>query len=128
MCIGTYIRVIRKERKLQHQNPEFGHKQGENKKKPSKKYISIQEGGGVCKTQKTINFCGKLSFILLSFLWSPSSAASTYIFTAPTYTITIIIFKPCAFNAKFQHLILRFNKHPFHPLGLHHANHHVFAN
>ncbi len=58
-------RVIHKVRKTQHQNPEFGHTQGEiQKKKPAKKYISIQGGD---ETQKTINFGGKLSFIL-SFL------------------------------------------------------------
>ncbi len=52
-------------RKTQHQNPEFGHTQGEiQQKKPAKKYISIQGGD---ETQKTINFGGKLSFIL-SFL------------------------------------------------------------
>jgi len=39
------IRVIHKVRKTQHQNPEFGHTQGEiKKKKPAKKYISIQWG------------------------------------------------------------------------------------
>jgi hypothetical protein len=38
------IRVIRKVRKTQHQNPEFGRTQGEIKKKPAKKYISIQQG------------------------------------------------------------------------------------
>jgi hypothetical protein len=37
-------RVIHKVRKTQHQNPEFGHTQGEIKKKPAKKYISIQGG------------------------------------------------------------------------------------
>jgi hypothetical protein len=36
--------VIRKVRKTQHQNPEFGHTQGEIKKKPTKKYIGIQPG------------------------------------------------------------------------------------
>jgi len=45
-------RVIREIRKTQHQNPEFGHTQGEIKKKPSKKYTSIQGGD---ETQKTIN-------------------------------------------------------------------------
>jgi hypothetical protein len=30
--------------KTQHQNPEFGHTQGEILKKPAKKYISIQQG------------------------------------------------------------------------------------
>jgi hypothetical protein len=37
-------RVIRKVRKTRHQNPEFGHTQGEIKRKPAKKYISIQRG------------------------------------------------------------------------------------
>jgi hypothetical protein len=38
-------RVIRKVRKTQHQNPEFGHTQGEIQKKPAaEKYISIQGG------------------------------------------------------------------------------------
>jgi hypothetical protein len=46
-------------KKTEHQNPEFGHTQGEIQKNPAKKK-------GV-ETQKTINFGGKLSFIL-SFL------------------------------------------------------------
>jgi len=33
----SLIRVIGKVRKTQHQNPEFGHTQGEIKKKPAKK-------------------------------------------------------------------------------------------
>jgi hypothetical protein len=33
-----------KVRKTQHQNPKFGHTQGEIKKKAAKKYISIQWG------------------------------------------------------------------------------------
>jgi hypothetical protein len=37
-------RVIRKVRKTQHQNPEFGDTQGEIKKNLAKKYISIQRG------------------------------------------------------------------------------------
>ncbi len=37
-------RVIRKVRKTQHQNPEFGHTQGEIKIKGAKKYFSIQGG------------------------------------------------------------------------------------
>ncbi len=46
--------------KTQHEYPEFGHTQGEIKKKPAKKYISIQGGGGKGggETQKTINFDG----------------------------------------------------------------------
>jgi hypothetical protein len=40
----TTLEVSIKVRKTQHQNPEFGHTQGEIKKKPPKKYISIQGG------------------------------------------------------------------------------------
>jgi hypothetical protein len=59
----VFIRVIRKVRQTQHQNPEFRHTQGEIQKIPAEKYISIQ-GGRVAgrKTQKTINFGGKLKF------------------------------------------------------------------
>jgi hypothetical protein len=40
-----YIRVIHKLRKTQHHNPEFGHTEGEiRRKKPAKKYISFQGG------------------------------------------------------------------------------------
>jgi hypothetical protein len=39
-----YHRVIRKVRKTQQQNPEFGHTPGEIFKKPAKKYISIKGG------------------------------------------------------------------------------------
>jgi hypothetical protein len=53
--------VLRKVTKTQHQNPEFGHTQGEIQQKPAKKYISIQSG---MKLKKTINFGGELSFIL----------------------------------------------------------------
>jgi len=39
------IRVIREVPKTQHQNPDFGHTQGEiQKKKPPKEYMSIQGG------------------------------------------------------------------------------------
>jgi hypothetical protein len=37
-------RAIHKVRKTQHQNPEFGHTQGEIKKNLQKRYISIQGG------------------------------------------------------------------------------------
>jgi hypothetical protein len=36
----VFLKVVKKE----HQNPEFGHTQGEIKQKPAKKYISIQRG------------------------------------------------------------------------------------
>jgi hypothetical protein len=69
-------RVIRKVRKTQYQNPEFGHTQGEiKKKKPAKKYISIQQG---MKLRKPSIFGGKLSFIL-SFLSPEGLTAATYI-------------------------------------------------
>jgi hypothetical protein len=55
------------------------------------------------ETQKTINFGGKLSFIV-SFL--SASTAATYIFTDPNFTTTIISLKPGALNAGFQHFIL----------------------
>jgi hypothetical protein len=74
------------------------------KKTLPKSTLALEEGGGV-ETQKTIDFCGKLSFIFLSFFLSTSSAATTYIFTAPTCTTIIIILEPCALNAKFQRLI-----------------------
>jgi hypothetical protein len=38
----AYIRVFCKVRNTQHQNSEFGHTEGEMKRKPAKKYISIQ--------------------------------------------------------------------------------------
>ncbi len=38
------VRVNGKEWKTQHQIPEFGPKHDEIKKKPAKKYISLQEG------------------------------------------------------------------------------------
>ncbi len=40
--ISQHNRYIRKVRKRQHQYLEFGHTQGEIKKKPAKKYIRIQ--------------------------------------------------------------------------------------
>jgi hypothetical protein len=36
--------------------------------------------------------------------------AANYIFTAPTYTTTIVTLEPCALNAQFQHLLPRFNQ------------------
>jgi hypothetical protein len=76
-------RVIRKVRKTQYQNPEFGHTQGEIKKKPAKKYINIQQG---MQLRKPSFFGDKL-------------------FTA-NCTTTIISLEPCALNDEFLHLIL----------------------
>jgi hypothetical protein len=78
--LGHIIEVIRKVIQTQHQNPEFGHTQGERfEKKPAKKYISIQSG---MKLRNLINLGGKLSFIL-SFLFPErlhESTAATYIY------------------------------------------------
>jgi hypothetical protein len=52
------------------------------------------------QTSFSINFGGKLRFILSFFL--STSAIATYIFTTPTYTTTIIIFQPCALNVSFS--------------------------
>jgi len=98
-------KVIHKVRQTRHKNPEFefGPTQGEIKKKPAKKYNSIQgggEGGGGRETQKTINFGGKLSFIV-SFLL-PEPLHCCYIcFHALTYTTTLISLEPCVLNAEF---------------------------
>jgi hypothetical protein len=42
---NLYNRVMRKVGKTQHQNPEFGHTQGEIKKKPAKKSTLTFKGG-----------------------------------------------------------------------------------
>ncbi len=64
-----YNRVIRKVRKTQRQYPEFGHTHGEIKKKPAKKYISIQRG---MKLRK-FNFGGKSVFHpVCPFSWAPA--------------------------------------------------------
>ncbi len=65
-------RVIRKVRKTQHQNPEFGHTQDEIKKKPEKKYISIQ--GGMKLRNPSILVVNWVSSCL-SFFLSASTAA-----------------------------------------------------
>jgi len=45
--IKLYNRVIPKVRKTQHQNPEFGHTQGEiQKKNLQKSTLAFQQGGG----------------------------------------------------------------------------------
>jgi hypothetical protein len=106
----AFIRVIRKARKTQHQNPEFGQTQCEILKKPSKKYISIQPRGGGKRggPQKSSHFCVNWVSSCLSFFLS-ASTSPTDIFTAPTCTTTTITLEPCALNAEFQHFILRFN-------------------
>jgi len=92
MYCGVII-VIRKVSKREHQNPEFGHKQGEIQNKPAKKYISIQGG----------------SFTLYFFF--PERLHCWYmIFTAPTRTGIINPLDSCPLSVEFQHFILRFNK------------------
>jgi hypothetical protein len=47
MCLFLFLlplEFIHNVRKTQHQNPEFGHTEGEIKEKPAKKYTSIQGG------------------------------------------------------------------------------------
>jgi len=46
ILLFPHSRVTRKVRQTQHQNPEFGHTQVRLKKKPAKKYISIEGGRG----------------------------------------------------------------------------------
>jgi hypothetical protein len=80
-----------------------------------KKNTSIKGGAAGRETERTIIFCGKLSFILSfvcaehPFILSALNAA-TYIFTAPTHRTTIITLNPFTLNAEFQHFINRFNK------------------
>jgi hypothetical protein len=50
--IRFIIRDIHKVRKRQGEYVEFGHTQGEIKKKPAKKYITIQEGVKLKKPSK----------------------------------------------------------------------------
>ncbi len=80
-------------RKTQHQNPEFGPNLYEiPKKNLHKSTVGFNRG----KTQKCTILIffggGEVSFILfwpaLSLLLSASTAAATYIFTAPTCTTT----------------------------------------
>jgi ABC-type lipoprotein release transport system permease subunit len=99
-------KVIYKLRKKEHQNPKFGHTQGEIKKKPPKKYISILLG---VKLRKPSIFVKNWISSYLSFFMS-ASIITTYVFIAPICITTIIIFEPCALNVEFQHFILRFNE------------------
>ncbi len=84
-------RVIQKVRKTQHQNPEFGHTQGEIGKNLAKKYISNQ---GAKKLRKPSILVVNWVSSCLSFFLSASTAA-TYIFTAPNWTTTIISLTSC---------------------------------
>jgi len=99
-------RVIRKVKKTQHQNPEFGHTQGEIKKKTLQKSTLALRGDA---TQKTINFGSKPSFIL-SFLFLERPHCCYIYFPARNCLTIVISLEPCALNAEFQHFILRFIK------------------
>jgi len=69
------------------------------------------KAGEAVETQKIINFCGKLSFIL-SF--ASASTILLHIFSLLLVQFTIISFEPSLepspLNAEFQHFIPRFNK------------------
>jgi hypothetical protein len=70
-CPGRHLRVIREVRKTQHQNPEFGHTQGEIKKKPAEKYISIQGGMKLKKPSilvvNSVSSCLRLHYCYIYF-------------------------------------------------------------
>jgi len=96
----SYIIDIREVRLTHHQNPEFGHTQGEILKKLAKKYIIIQGGVKLRKPSiLVVNWVSSLSFIFIVRLHC------CYIFfTAPTCTTTIIR-TLCikAFRTELQH-------------------------
>jgi hypothetical protein len=94
------ISVIRKVRKTQHHNPEFGHTQGEIFFLTAKKVHDHSRGD---ETQKTINFGGKLSFIL-SFLF-PERLHCCYICFHCSYTTTIISLEPCVLSISYWDLL-----------------------
>jgi hypothetical protein len=101
-----YNKVVRKVRKTEHQNHEFGHTQGEIFKNPAKKYICIQRGMKLRKPSiLVVNWVSSCLFFFLG-----ASTAATYIFTAPNCTTTIISLEPCALNAEYQHFTLTFIK------------------
>ncbi len=89
----THNRDIRKVSKRQHQYPQFGHTHGEIKKKPEKKYISIQLG---VKLRKP------------SILMVPEFHLS-FFFPKHLHCCYIIPLEPCALNAEIQHFVLSFS-------------------
>jgi len=78
------------------------------KKNLQNRYINIQGGEG-CETQKTVNFVVNWVSSYLSFFFS-AFVIVTCIFTTPTFTSIIIIFKPFASNVKFHYFIPIFDK------------------
>jgi hypothetical protein len=101
-----HIRVIRKVRKTQHQNPEFGHTCWDSKKNLQKSTLASK--GGMKLRKQSILVVNWVSS-WLSFSLSASTAA-TYIFTAPYCTTTIISLDPYALHAEYEHFILRLIK------------------
>jgi di/tripeptidase len=79
--ISACNRVTRKIRRTQHQNLEFGHTTGEIFKKPAKKKKLAFKGDEI---PKTINFGGKLSFILSFYL---SCLQCCYIYLHGSYLL-----------------------------------------
>jgi hypothetical protein len=71
---------------------------------------------GEGENKKTVNFCGKLSFILFSpffFVILSTSIIATYIFIIFTYTTIIISFEPYGLNVELQQFIFKSNKFPY---------------
>jgi len=102
----SFIRVFGKVRKTQHQNPEFDPKPSEIQKKKSLQTstLAFNTGG---ETQKCTTFLlcqtefSSFFDTLFPFAWAPAStAAATYIFTAPTCTTIIITSHLVAWNAE----------------------------
>jgi hypothetical protein len=79
------------------------------KKKPAKRYISIQWGMKLLKPPILV-VKGVLSCL---FFFLSASTLAAYIFSALNCTTTIITLGPRALSAEFQHFILRFNKNVF---------------
>ncbi len=100
------IRVIRDIMKTQLQEPWVCSLTGEIKNKPAKEHISIQGG----EIEKTINFGGKLSFIMSFHFPERLHRCCIYFHCSSVYTAIIITLEPCTLNAEFQHFIPRFNK------------------
>jgi hypothetical protein len=97
VCVTGPGTRVRKVRKIQHQNPEFGPKPGEiQKKKLAKKKMSIQ---GYVNPEKHHFFwvVNRISPCFDTSVFFPeTSTPATHIFTAPTCIATKITLEPCA--------------------------------
>jgi len=100
--IFCHNRVILKVRRSGGENGQFRHNRASNSELGAK---SLQKEITETQTSFSTNFGSKLSFILC-FLFPERLHCSTYIFTAPTCTTTIITLEPCALNT----FIPKFNK------------------